>query len=188
MNFVIKMVIEGCERKTYSPWGERQQGLWARICCDADSRPRICQFPVFQSLHRKWAQRKGRSDVQGFNDPIEGLPELIDACNGKESVFAAIVGQEFQSSQIAQVCYHRKNTVGMSECWFTTDWFITENQMIASSVHFTEMIFGRGLFIVWRSLNSTHTHSHTPLSVMCHEQSCHCEPRYLQDLQLQLHW
>uniref|UniRef100_A0AAQ6A7X1 Activating signal cointegrator 1 complex subunit 3 n=1 Tax=Amphiprion ocellaris TaxID=80972 RepID=A0AAQ6A7X1_AMPOC len=46
--------------------------------------------------------RKGRSDVGGFNGSIEGLPELIAACNGKESVFAAIVGQEFQSNQIAQ--------------------------------------------------------------------------------------
>lgn len=52
-------------------------------------------------LFRKWADRKGRSNV-GFNLPIEGLPELIAACNGKESVFAAIVGQEFQSGQIAQ--------------------------------------------------------------------------------------
>ncbi|XP_037640122.1 activating signal cointegrator 1 complex subunit 3 isoform X1 [Sebastes umbrosus] len=53
-------------------------------------------------LFRKWANRKGRSNVGGFNGPIEGLPELIAACDGKESVFAAIVGQEFQSSQIAQ--------------------------------------------------------------------------------------
>uniref|UniRef100_A0A8C2WX86 Activating signal cointegrator 1 complex subunit 3 n=1 Tax=Cyclopterus lumpus TaxID=8103 RepID=A0A8C2WX86_CYCLU len=33
----------------------------------------------------------GRSNTGGFNLPIEGLPELIAACNGKESVFAAIV-------------------------------------------------------------------------------------------------
>uniref|UniRef100_A0A7N5ZVM2 Activating signal cointegrator 1 complex subunit 3 n=1 Tax=Anabas testudineus TaxID=64144 RepID=A0A7N5ZVM2_ANATE len=37
-----------------------------------------------------------------FKGPIEGLPELIAACNGKESVFTDIVGQEFQSSQISQ--------------------------------------------------------------------------------------
>uniref|UniRef100_A0A3Q3RSP6 Activating signal cointegrator 1 complex subunit 3 n=1 Tax=Mastacembelus armatus TaxID=205130 RepID=A0A3Q3RSP6_9TELE len=43
-----------------------------------------------------------RSHVRDFKGPIDGLPELIDACNGKEHVFAAIVGQEFQSSQIAQ--------------------------------------------------------------------------------------
>lgn len=53
-------------------------------------------------LFRRWSTRKGRSDVGGFNGPIEGLPELIAACNGKESVFAAIVGQEFQSNQISQ--------------------------------------------------------------------------------------
>ncbi|KAM6936460.1 activating signal cointegrator 1 complex subunit 3 isoform 1-T1 [Lycodopsis pacificus] len=53
-------------------------------------------------LFRKWSNRKGRSNVGGFYLPIEGLPELIAACNGKESVFAAIVGQELQSSEIAQ--------------------------------------------------------------------------------------
>uniref|UniRef100_A0A667ZNW1 Activating signal cointegrator 1 complex subunit 3 n=1 Tax=Myripristis murdjan TaxID=586833 RepID=A0A667ZNW1_9TELE len=34
--------------------------------------------------------------------PIEGLPELIATCEGKESTFAAIVGQQLQSSQIGQ--------------------------------------------------------------------------------------
>ncbi|XP_039972901.1 activating signal cointegrator 1 complex subunit 3 [Xiphias gladius] len=53
-------------------------------------------------LFRKWANRKERRDMGGFNGPIEGLPELIAACKGKESIFAAIVGQEFHSSQIAQ--------------------------------------------------------------------------------------
>ncbi|XP_032375241.1 activating signal cointegrator 1 complex subunit 3 [Etheostoma spectabile] len=54
--------------------------------------PHIEQQDLY--LFRKWANKKER--------PIEGLPELIAACNGKEGVFAAIVGQEFQSSQIAQ--------------------------------------------------------------------------------------
>ncbi|XP_028280593.1 activating signal cointegrator 1 complex subunit 3 [Parambassis ranga] len=53
-------------------------------------------------LFRKWVNKKGRSDAGGFNRPIEGLPELIAACNGRESVFTAIVGQELQSSQIGQ--------------------------------------------------------------------------------------
>ncbi|KAM8869339.1 activating signal cointegrator 1 complex subunit 3 isoform 2-T4 [Spinachia spinachia] len=53
-------------------------------------------------LFRKWSNRKGRSHTGGFNLPIEGLPELIAACNGKESVFAGILGQEFHSTQIAQ--------------------------------------------------------------------------------------
>ncbi|XP_060905517.1 activating signal cointegrator 1 complex subunit 3 [Labrus mixtus] len=57
-----------------------------------------------QDLHlfRKWANRKGRSDGGGFSGPIEGLPELIAACRGKESVFTSIIGQELQSNQIAQ--------------------------------------------------------------------------------------
>ncbi|XP_077950237.1 activating signal cointegrator 1 complex subunit 3 isoform X2 [Gasterosteus aculeatus] len=53
-------------------------------------------------LFRKWFNGKGRSHAGGFKLPIEGLPELIAACNGKESVFAAILGQEFHSTQIAQ--------------------------------------------------------------------------------------
>ncbi|KAF3840311.1 hypothetical protein F7725_019028 [Dissostichus mawsoni] len=55
-----------------------------------------------QHLYLKWANKKGRSSGGGSSGQIEGLPELIAACNGKESVFAAIVGQELQSSQIAQ--------------------------------------------------------------------------------------
>ncbi|KAI3361536.1 hypothetical protein L3Q82_013685 [Scortum barcoo] len=62
--------------------------------------PHIEQQDLY--LFRKWTNRKGRSDVGGYNGPIEGLPELIAVCSGKESVFTAIVGQEFQSSQIAQ--------------------------------------------------------------------------------------
>jgi len=63
----------------------------------------VVMYPSPLLLHRKWANRKGRSNTGGFNLPIEGLPELIAACDGKESVFAAIVGQEFESSQIAEV-------------------------------------------------------------------------------------
>ncbi|XP_022606538.1 activating signal cointegrator 1 complex subunit 3 isoform X1 [Seriola dumerili] len=53
-------------------------------------------------LFRKWANSKGRRDGGGFSGPVEGLPELIAACSGKESIFAAIVGQEFHSTQISQ--------------------------------------------------------------------------------------
>ncbi|XP_036929832.1 activating signal cointegrator 1 complex subunit 3 [Acanthopagrus latus] len=62
--------------------------------------PHIEQQDLY--LFRKWAHRKGRSSAGGFDGPIEGLPELIATCSGKESVLAAILGQEFKSSQIAQ--------------------------------------------------------------------------------------
>ncbi|TMS11145.1 Activating signal cointegrator 1 complex subunit 3, partial [Larimichthys crocea] len=75
------------------------QGRWLHDS-SLQTLPHVEQQDLY--LFRKWAQRKGRSDAGGFSGPIEGLPELIAACNGKESVFAAIVGQEFQSSQIAQ--------------------------------------------------------------------------------------
>ncbi|XP_038551001.1 activating signal cointegrator 1 complex subunit 3-like [Micropterus salmoides] len=75
------------------------QGRWLH-----DSSLLTLPHVEHQDLHlfRKWTNRKGRSSVGGFNGPIEGLPELIAVCNGKESVFAAIVSQEFQSSHIAQ--------------------------------------------------------------------------------------
>lgn len=59
--------------------------------------------PSFPRRCRKWANRRGRTERGVFSGPIEGLPELIDACGGKESVFAAIVGQELHHSQVSQV-------------------------------------------------------------------------------------
>lgn len=52
---------------------------------------------------RKWTNRDGRSKAGGFRGPIEGLPELMAACSGKQAVFTDILGQEFQSSQVGQV-------------------------------------------------------------------------------------
>uniref|UniRef100_A0A8C2Z061 Activating signal cointegrator 1 complex subunit 3 n=1 Tax=Cyclopterus lumpus TaxID=8103 RepID=A0A8C2Z061_CYCLU len=65
--------------------------------------PHVEQQDLYLFRYTPITSSIGRSNTGGFNLPIEGLPELIAACNGKESVFAAIVGQEFQSSQIAQV-------------------------------------------------------------------------------------
>ncbi|XP_035527998.1 activating signal cointegrator 1 complex subunit 3 [Morone saxatilis] len=75
------------------------QGRWLHDS-SLQTLPHVEQQDLY--LFRKWANRKGRSDAGGFNGPIEGLPELIAACNGKENVFASIVGQEFHSSQVAQ--------------------------------------------------------------------------------------
>ncbi|XP_053736131.1 activating signal cointegrator 1 complex subunit 3 isoform X2 [Synchiropus splendidus] len=54
-----------------------------------------------QDLHlfRKWT---GMKHIEGGNKPIEGLPELIAACNGKENIFASITGTVFSSSHISQ--------------------------------------------------------------------------------------
>lgn len=67
----------------------------------AASLPRT--VTMFPRRCRKWANRRGRTEQGVFSGPIEGLPELIDACGGKESVFAAIVGQELHHSQVSQV-------------------------------------------------------------------------------------
>ncbi|CAL8248146.1 unnamed protein product [Lota lota] len=57
-----------------------------------------------QDLHlfRRVVNRNKRGGASGFQGPIEGLPELIAACEGKESAFAAIVGQELNASQMSQ--------------------------------------------------------------------------------------
>lgn len=60
-------------------------------------------MPLFPRRCRKWANRRGRAEQGVFSGPIEGLPELIDVCGGKESVFAAIVGQQLHHSQVSQV-------------------------------------------------------------------------------------
>lgn len=49
------------------------------------------------SLDRRW--RGGG----GFRGPIEGLPELIAACDGKEDNFASMVKEVLQPHQISQV-------------------------------------------------------------------------------------
>uniref|UniRef100_A0A3B3DTQ4 Activating signal cointegrator 1 complex subunit 3 n=1 Tax=Oryzias melastigma TaxID=30732 RepID=A0A3B3DTQ4_ORYME len=57
-----------------------------------------------QHLHlfRKWTKQKRRSDEEGFSGTIQGLPELIGACNGNESIFTAMVSSEIHLSQITQ--------------------------------------------------------------------------------------
>ncbi|XP_057689624.1 activating signal cointegrator 1 complex subunit 3 [Corythoichthys intestinalis] len=54
-------------------------------------------------LFRKWSNHKGKGNTGCYTGPIEGLPELIAACSGKESVFAAIVGNKFPSSSVTQM-------------------------------------------------------------------------------------
>lgn len=39
----------------------------------------------------------------GYQGPIECLPELMAACEGKENVFASIVESELQTAHISQV-------------------------------------------------------------------------------------
>ncbi|XP_077383335.1 activating signal cointegrator 1 complex subunit 3 isoform X2 [Festucalex cinctus] len=54
-------------------------------------------------LFRKLSNQKGRGNAGCYNGPIEGLPELMATCNGKESIFAAIVNHNFSSIQVTQM-------------------------------------------------------------------------------------
>ncbi|NXD96456.1 ASCC3 protein, partial [Chaetorhynchus papuensis] len=53
-------------------------------------------------LFQKWSQGQRKSVHGGYQGPIECLPELMAACEGKENVFASIVGSELQAAHISQ--------------------------------------------------------------------------------------
>ncbi|NXC87550.1 ASCC3 protein, partial [Cercotrichas coryphoeus] len=53
-------------------------------------------------LFRKWSQGQRKSVRGGYQGPIECLPELMAACEGKENVFASIVDSELQAGHISQ--------------------------------------------------------------------------------------
>lgn len=54
------------------------------------------------SFDRRWSGRAARGG-RGFQGPIEGLPELIAACDGKEDNFTSMVKEVLQPNQISQV-------------------------------------------------------------------------------------
>ncbi|XP_037989589.1 activating signal cointegrator 1 complex subunit 3 [Motacilla alba alba] len=58
----------------------------------------------FQHLYlfRKWSQGQRKSVHGGYQGPIECLPELMAACEGKENVFASIVDSELPAAHISQ--------------------------------------------------------------------------------------
>ncbi|XP_062345891.1 activating signal cointegrator 1 complex subunit 3 [Cinclus cinclus] len=53
-------------------------------------------------LFRKWSQGQRKSVHGGYQGPVECLPELMAACEGKENVFASIVDSELQAAYISQ--------------------------------------------------------------------------------------
>ncbi|XP_066171281.1 activating signal cointegrator 1 complex subunit 3 [Sylvia atricapilla] len=53
-------------------------------------------------LFRKWSQGQRKSVRGGYQGPIECLPELMAACEGKENVFASIVDNELPAAHISQ--------------------------------------------------------------------------------------
>ncbi|KAM7060359.1 activating signal cointegrator 1 complex subunit 3 isoform 1-T2 [Acridotheres tristis] len=53
-------------------------------------------------LFRKWSQGQRKSVHGGYQGPIECLPELMAACEGKENVFASIVNSELPAAHISQ--------------------------------------------------------------------------------------
>lgn len=53
-------------------------------------------------LNRRWSA-KGARGGGGYQGPIEGLPELMAACDGKEDKFTSMVKEVLQPNQIYQV-------------------------------------------------------------------------------------
>lgn len=66
----------------------------------------ILTLPTIEQQHlylfSRWSSKGGKGGARGFHGPIEGLPELIATCEGRENTFAAIVGEELQPHQISQ--------------------------------------------------------------------------------------
>nr|E7F8F4.2 RecName: Full=Activating signal cointegrator 1 complex subunit 3 [Danio rerio] len=52
-------------------------------------------------VFRRWSSRGVRAGC-GHQGPIEGLPELIAACDGKEDIFTSMVKEVLQPNQISQ--------------------------------------------------------------------------------------
>ncbi|XP_044531332.1 activating signal cointegrator 1 complex subunit 3 [Gracilinanus agilis] len=53
-------------------------------------------------LFRKWSQGKRKGPPGSYQGPIECLPELIAACEGKEKIFNCIIDGELQTAHVAQ--------------------------------------------------------------------------------------
>ncbi|XP_060726018.1 activating signal cointegrator 1 complex subunit 3 isoform X1 [Tachysurus vachellii] len=53
-------------------------------------------------LFRKWSSNGGKGGTGGYKGPIDSLPELIAACDGREGIFAAMVKEGFEPQQITQ--------------------------------------------------------------------------------------
>lgn len=62
-------------------------------------------FFVLTVYNRKWRSKGGKGGTGGYQGPIEGLPELIAACDGREEIFRAMVKEEFEPQQITQVTH-----------------------------------------------------------------------------------
>ncbi|XP_076136691.1 activating signal cointegrator 1 complex subunit 3 [Alosa pseudoharengus] len=51
-------------------------------------------------LFRRWGSKRGRGGA--YDGPIESLPELMAACDGREGTFAAMVRDELSPNQVSQ--------------------------------------------------------------------------------------
>ncbi|RVE62283.1 hypothetical protein OJAV_G00155530 [Oryzias javanicus] len=81
---LVQMIVQGC-------WLHDSSLL---------TLPHVEQQHLY--LFRKWTKKKRRSDEEGFSGEIQGLPELIAACNGNQSIFTAMVSAEIHLSQTTQ--------------------------------------------------------------------------------------
>ncbi|KAI4871234.1 hypothetical protein NFI96_019754 [Prochilodus magdalenae] len=53
-------------------------------------------------LFRRWSSRGGQGGGRGYQGPIEALPELMAACEGRGEIFTSMVREELQPQQISQ--------------------------------------------------------------------------------------
>ncbi|XP_076827950.1 activating signal cointegrator 1 complex subunit 3 isoform X2 [Brachyhypopomus gauderio] len=53
-------------------------------------------------LFRRWSSKGVRAGRGGYPGPVEGLPELLAACDGREEIFSAMVKEELHPQQVSQ--------------------------------------------------------------------------------------
>lgn len=64
----------------------------------------VCDRLSLTVGNRRWSS-KGARGGRGYGGPVETLPELMAACDGKEDNFTSVVREVLQPNQIAQVCH-----------------------------------------------------------------------------------
>lgn len=113
-------------------WPAFNNRNWYQVLPPKKLKINVC-FPsldiCFVVYIRKWSQHKRKGVRGGYQGPIECLPELIAACEGKEHVFASIVDSELQTAQISQVillishhywCYWKGGVAGKRNSLLTS--------------------------------------------------------------------
>uniref|UniRef100_A0A8C5WDJ5 Activating signal cointegrator 1 complex subunit 3 n=1 Tax=Leptobrachium leishanense TaxID=445787 RepID=A0A8C5WDJ5_9ANUR len=100
-----------------------QMIIQARWVNDSSLLTVPCIEKNYLYLFSKWNQGKIRKDSGAVAGPIECLPELIAACEGREDIFISILERDVQSAHISQAWDYVSNlpvidvSLSVKGCW-----------------------------------------------------------------------